>query len=277
MFGPARSTESFCRKFYSERGPQGSCLVEGRVLLKPSVNSGRLSASRLRSHPLGVRVCERACACARVYVWGGERQGVGSGAARRARGDSGAGEVVRPASVPGTPAARSRPGCTSPCAPRCHRPPGPGPRPPAARPAWPAAGTGDGAGLTPPPPDPCAPPGVRGGPGASQTCMWDGRSRRERAALGAPEAVPGRAGGRGGGGGAARARSPARRGPGARAPRRELRASQARRRDPEAEAEPRVEPRRCPCCPPAPGGGPGGWMGSGGAGRGRRWARSRAR
>lgn len=233
------------------------------------MNSGRRSASRLRSHPLGARVCLR------VYVWGGVRQEVGSGAASRALGDSGAGEVVRSASVPRTPAARPRSGCTSPRAPRCRRPPGPGPRPPAARPAWPAAGTGDGAGLTPPPPDPSAPPGVRGGPGASQPCMWGGRSRRERAALGAPEAVPGRAGGRGGG--AARARAPARRGPGARAPRRELLASPARRRDPEAEAEPRVEPRRCPCCPPAPGGGPGGWMGSGGAGRGRRWARSRAR
>lgn len=155
-------------------------------------------------------------------------------------------------------------------------------RPPAARPARPGAGTRDGAGLTAasPPPHPrtlCPARGLAGAPG-HRPDLHEGRARPrpERAALSAPEAVPGRAGGRGGGA-AERAGLPACRGPGARAPRRELGASQPRRRDPEAEAEPRVEPSRCPRCPPAPGGGPGGWMGSGGAGRGRRWARSRAR
>lgn len=148
-------------------------------------------------------------------------------------------------------------------------------RPPAA---WPAAGTGDGAGLTVSSLRPSVPPGGSRGP-RRRPDLHVGRARRrpERAALGAPEAVPGRAGGPGGGAAAGRAGLPARRRPGARAPWRELGASQPRRRDPEAEAEPRVEPSRCPRCPPAPGGGPGGWMGSGGSGRGRRWARSRAR
>lgn len=156
-------------------------------------------------------------------------------------------------------------------------PQAPGPldhRPPAARFA---AGSGDGAGLTAASPQTLCPARGSRGP-RHRPDLHVGRARRlpERAALGAPEAVPRRAGGRGGGA-AGRAGLPARRCPGARAPRRELGASQPRRRDPEAEAEPRVEPSLCPRCPPAPGRGPGGWMGSGGSGRGRRWARSRAR
>lgn len=42
------------------------------------MNSGRESASRLLDHThSGVRVSECAGACARVYVWGGVRQGGG--------------------------------------------------------------------------------------------------------------------------------------------------------------------------------------------------------
>lgn len=57
------------------RRPKG-CLPALRVLLRPSVNSGRESASQLLDHTHSgcACVCVRAGACARVYVWGGVHQ-----------------------------------------------------------------------------------------------------------------------------------------------------------------------------------------------------------
>lgn len=250
--------------------PKGFVEAECEFRARERVSARRITPTR------GVRVGERACAsgvctCGEVCA-----RGVGSGAARWALGEAGEREVARSAAPRGpraSPALQlhhpgARGGATGPRA-QDHRPPAAVPR---GRSRDTRGRGADAASLRTPVPR----PGLSGPRRRPDLHVGRAPSRPERAARGAPEAVPGRA--RGPGAGAAgRARLPAPRGPGAGAPRRERVASRTRRRDPEAEAQPPGEPSRCPRCPPAPAGGPGGWMGSGGAGRGRRWARSRAR